>query len=72
MKKETIVACIYKSPFCTYNYYSSIVLMVHSAQPKIGITSTKNLNEGDIGMAKKWNKRLHTPSLYLSTTVTGQ
>ena len=34
-------------------------------------TSIKNLlNEGE--WKNKWNKRLHTPSLYLCTTVTGQ
>ena len=30
------------------------------------------LNEGGQIMKNKWNKRLHTPSIYLCTTVTGQ
>ena len=47
--------------------------MVHSAQPKIGKTGIKNLNEGDIGMAN-YEKQVEQEAAYPMhpCTVTGQ
>ena len=56
---------------CMYNanLFSVPIIIVDGAlaQPKSSITSIWM----EI-MKNEWNKRLHTPSLYLCTTVTGQ